>query len=255
MLLSKSLVNYTKIETPIVSVVVPAYKEEEYVEATLRGIVRTLRAAGLTSEIIVVLDLVPGDRTASHVGKVARTYSEIRVLERQGKRGVGDAVRTGIKEARGEIVVIAMGDQSEDPSDIVRLVNKAKDCDVVFANRFKHGKPLGYPVLKYVVNRCCNLAAMLLFRIPYSDTTNAFKAYRKALLDRIDLFSDGFEIFLEMPVKVMMFATQTDEIEVRHTVRRKEAPKLSILRDGYRYVGIMVSLLDRGNVTKRLGLR
>ena len=105
--------------------------------------------------------------------------------------------------------------------------------------------------MKYFANRCCNLAAMLLFRIPYSDTTNAFKAYRKALLDRTDLSSDGFEILLELPVKAMMFAPQTGEIQVHHTVRRKRAPKLSIFRDGYRYVGIVVSLLDRGNVAKR----
>jgi glycosyltransferase involved in cell wall biosynthesis len=130
----------------MVTVVVPAYREEEHVEATLRGVAENLRAAELTSEIIVVLDLVPGDRTASHVRKVAETYSEICVLERKGRRGVGEAVRAGIKESRGEVVIITIADQSENPSDVVRLVNAAKDYDLVFTNGFKHGR-LGRPLL------------------------------------------------------------------------------------------------------------
>jgi glycosyltransferase involved in cell wall biosynthesis len=225
-------------------VVVPAYKEEEYVEQTLRGIAESFHGAELSSEIIVVVDLVPGDETASHVRKATEMYSEIRVLERQGRRGVGDAIRAGIREASGKIVIPVMADQSEYPSDIVRLVRKAQHCDIVFTNRFKHGRPPGYPVLKYISNRCCNLAAMLLFRIPYSDTTNAFKAYTKALLDRIDLSSSGFEIFLEMPVKAMMLAPlRSDEIDVHHTVRKKRAAKLSVLKDGYRYACVLLSLL------------
>lgn len=231
-------------ERPAVSVVVAAYREEEYVETTLQGIAESLRNAGIVWEIVVVLDVVAGDETASHVRRISERYDGVRVLERQGRRGVGDAMISGIKVARGRIIIPAMADQSEDPYDIVRLVTRAEDCDIVFTNRFRHGRPPGYPLLKYIANRCCNLAAMLLFRIPYSDITNAFKAYKQELLNRIDLSSKGFEIFIEMPVKAMMVArVRSGEIEVAHTVRKKQIPKLSITADGYRYARVLISLL------------
>jgi dolichol-phosphate mannosyltransferase len=228
---------------PTVSILIPAYKEEEYVQATLQGMMEAFRAAKLAAEIIVVLDAVPGDKTGTYVRDAARKYEEIRVIERQGKRGVGDAIKTGIENANGRIVIPVMGDQSETPDDIVNLTKKALDYDLVFTDRFKHGRPLGYSVLKYLANRCCNLAAMALLGIPYSDTTNAFKAYKKDLLTHIELSSKGFEIFLEMPVKAMRFARRTDVVEVTHLARKKGKPKLSLMRDGYRYVNTLFLLL------------
>ena len=233
--------------TPFVSILIPAFKEAEHIEATVKSIVQTFRNCGLLYEILIVLDVVPGDRTPACVRKIARTYPEVRVIERQGKRGVGDAIRTGIRGATGEVVIPVMGDQSENPADILRLARRAQYCDIVFTERFRLGRPAGYPVVKYVANRCCNLAVSLLFRIPYTDTTNAFKAYRRDLLSRIELHSKGFEIFLELPLKVMMLGpAKTDQIEVNHTVRKKKFAKLSVLKDGSRYVRVLISLLRDG---------
>lgn len=230
-------------EGPIASVIVPAYREEEFIEATLVGIVEEFRSARLSLEVIVVIDIVPGDSTASHIRKVAKAYSEVRLVERRGRRGVGDAIRTGIRKAKGNVVIPVMGDQSERPSDIVRLAKKAEGFDIVFTNRFKHGRPAGYPVLKYIANRCCNMTAMLLFHIPYSDLTNAFKAYKRDLLNRVDLSSNGFEIFLEMPLRAMALSPlRAVEIETDHIVRKKRAPKLSVIREGWRYARVLLAL-------------
>ena len=178
------------------------------------------------------------------LGKCPKRTPKSCVLERLGKRGVGDAIRAGIRLATGSFIIPVMGDQSENPFDIVRLTRTAEHCDVVFTNRFRHGKPEDYPLLKYLANRWCNFAAMLLFHIPYSDITNAFKAYRKGLLDRVDLSSKGFEVFLEIPMKVMTLTpVRTSEIEIRHTVRSKRYAKLSVSRDGYRYARLLLSLL------------
>lgn len=236
--------NLENKETRDVSVIIPAYKEEEHIEATLRGIANAFRTAGLSYEIVVVIDLVPGDETATRVKKASEVYDKIRIIQRYGRRGVGDAIRTGIKDAKGRTVIPVMGDQSEYPMDIVRLAREARHYDVVFTNRFKHGRPPGYPTLKYVANRATNILAMLVFGIPYSDITNAFKAYKKQVLDRIDLSSNGFEIFLEIPLKAMMlFSLKTSEVYVRHTVKQKRMPKLSVFRDGYKYACLLLRLL------------
>lgn len=229
---------------PLLSVVVPAYKEEEYVEQTLRGIKRTCDDSSISAEIIVVVDVVPSDKTAEYVRMVSAGNPEIRVHERLGKRGVGDAVRTGIGMARGEVLVVAMGDQSEDPNEIVRLAQSCVDYDIVFTNRFRHGRPPGYPFVKYVANRACNYCVKWFAGIPYSDTTNAFKAYKLETLKHVQLISDGFEIFLEIPLKVMRYeGVRSREIEASHAVRRKKAPKLSVTKDGYRYLRVLLTLL------------
>lgn len=229
---------------PLLSVIVPAYKEEEYIEQTLRGIERACSDSNISTEIIVVVDIVPADKTAEYVRKASEGHPEIRVHERVGKRGVGDAVRTGIEMAMGEILVVVMGDQSEDPNEIVQLAKSCLDYDIVFTNRFRHGRPDGYSFGKYVANRACNYAVKWFEGIPYSDTTNAFKAYKLETLKRVQLTSDGFEIFLEIPLKIMHCGgVRSREIEVSHAVRRKKAPKLSVTRDGYRYVRVLLTLL------------
>jgi glycosyltransferase involved in cell wall biosynthesis len=222
---------------------IPAYKESEYITATLLGIAEEFRSAHIQFEILVILDDVPGDQTGARVAEAAERSKEIRVVERKGRRGVGDAVRTGIKEALGETVIIVMGDKSEEPQDIIRLAEKARSYDIVFTNRFMRGKPKAYPYAKYLANRMCNLSAKLLFRIPYSDITNAFKAYRRNTLSDLDLTSKGFEIFLELPVKAMRRAHRTTEVEVEHVVMKNKLAKLSVARDGYKYVYLLFSLL------------
>ena len=71
-----------------------------------------------------VVDVVPGDRTLDCVRRVSESDPEMRVQERMGRRGVGNTVRTGIRIARGEVVVVAMGDRSENPNDIIRLASQ-----------------------------------------------------------------------------------------------------------------------------------
>jgi hypothetical protein len=92
-----------------------------------------------------------------------------------------------------------------------------------------------------------------MFHVPYSDTTNAFKAYRKELLDCMNLSSAGFEIFLEIPLKTMLLGdVRTDEIDVHHVIRKKKSAKLSLIRDGYKYVRLLLSLLKSARVGDHL---
>ena len=224
--------------------VVPAYKEEEYIEQTLRGIKRACDGSNVSAEIIVVVDVVPGDKTLDYVRRVSEGNAEIRVQERMGRRGVGNAVSTGIAMARGQVVIVVMGDQSEDPNEVIRLAKSCEGYDIVFTNRFTHGRPADYPFVKYLANRACNYAVKWLSGIPYSDTTNAFKAYRLETLRRVRLTSDGFEIFLEMPLKVMQCGgIRSREIEASHIVRKKKIPKLSVAKDGTRYLGVLLTSL------------
>ena len=227
-----------------VSIIIPAYREEEYIEDTLVDVVERLRGTRFQFEVIVILDSVPGDRTGLIVHRQCERFSEIRLIERLGRRGVGDAIRTGISLAQGDILAPMMGDLSESSSDLVKLLDAvAEGCDVAIGVRFQHGRPPGYSVLKYLANRFCNYLIRLLFRIPSSDTTNAFKAYRTELLKESTFLSKGFEIFVEIPVKLLRNRNlKIVNIPVQHTVRKKRQAKLSLIKDGPRYAKMIVSL-------------
>jgi dolichol-phosphate mannosyltransferase len=168
---------------PSVSVIIPAYKEEELIAETITEVVAGLRETQFRFEVIVVLDSEPGDPTGFIVHELCKKLAELRLIERSGKRGVGNAIITGFKEGKGSIFVPLMGDHSESSVDLIKLVeNVAQGYDLSVADRFKHGKPNGYPIPKYIANRCFNYFIKLLFGTPFSDITNAFKAYNAQVL-------------------------------------------------------------------------
>jgi glycosyltransferase involved in cell wall biosynthesis len=238
----------------IISIVVPAYREGEHIEGALSGIVAELRGAGLTFEVIVVLDSVPGDATGPIVRRLCERLSEIRLIERCGRRGVGDAIRTAITAANGEVFVPVMGDRSESTPDLVKLINAVMNgYDMAVGERFGYGKPPGYPMMKYIANRLCNRLIEFLFQLPYSDVTNAFKAYRLELLKKLDLSSRSFEIFAEIPIKLSLRwpRAKIAKIPVQHFVRKKREAKLSLLKDGPRYIKVVLSSFLHYKIRRR----
>jgi len=227
------------------SVVIPAYREEEHIADTITDVIMRLRKERFKFEVLVVLDSVPGDLTGSIIHELSGKFSELCVIERSGKRGVGNAIQTGIRAAKGSIFVPVMGDHSESANDIVKLANAvAEGYDVAVGDRFKYGKPYGYPLLKYVANRCCNHLIRLLFLVPSYDITNAFKAYNTSILKQFDLSSKGFEIFVEMPLMVFLRTPNVEivSISTQHYVRKKQEAKLLLRKEGPSYIRTILSL-------------
>ena len=196
-----------------------------------------LKVAKLPFEVILIVDKVAGDTTHEVAAKIASANPEVRPLIREGRQGVGTAVRAGISMTSGEIVMPVMGDASESASDVVTVARKAHEgYDIVVGNRFMMKNMIaGYPPLKYCANRLCNLLVRLLFRIPTSDITNAFKAYSREVLKDLDLKSKGYSIFVELPVKAYLnSARRLIEVPVSHRAISKRHG-LRIFRDGMAY--------------------
>jgi glycosyltransferase involved in cell wall biosynthesis len=248
-----TLLSPTAKENSFVSIIIPAYKEEEHITNTITDIIVKLRQNRFNFEVLVILDSVPGDRTSFIIHELCGRFVELRLIERLGKRGVGDAIRTGIRKAKGSILVMVMGDHSESSNDLVKLVKViAQGYDMAIGDRFIHGKPYNYPFLKYIANRCCNFSIKMMFSIPFSDTTNAFKAYNALVLKEFDISSRGFEVFVEIPLKVFLREQNVKiaSIPVQHFVRRKNASKLSLLREGPHYIRVVSSLFIHGRMKK-----
>src|SRR3990170_8492467 len=165
-----------------ISLIVPAHNEEENLEILIEKLVPVLEQHEETQnyEIVIVNDNST-DRTPDIINEYASNNTRIKTAHRNSLPGFGNALKEGFRNATGDIVIPVMGDLSDDPEDIPKLVRKIKeDYDIAYGSRFTEGGTTdGYPPAKMVANRAFNNIVRLLFGIGHKDITNAFQPYRK----------------------------------------------------------------------------
>jgi dolichol-phosphate mannosyltransferase len=175
------------------------------------------------------------------------------------RNGYGFAVRAGLAQYTGDAVAIVMADGSDSPQDLVsyyRLLLAGYDC--AFGSRFiRGGRAHHYPLPKLVINRVANIGIRLAFGHGYNDTTNAFKAYRREVIDNIQpLISDHFNLTVEMPLKAIVRGHSYAVTPISWTNRASGASKLHMKEMGSRYMFIVLYVffehhLSRGDYRRR----
>jgi dolichol-phosphate mannosyltransferase len=224
------------------SVVVPAHNEGASVAATLEATAAALENAGIEYEILAVDDS-SGDETADAVRALAAVNPSVRYLRSGYPRGFGFTVRYGLDSFEGDAVAIMMADGSDSPEDLVRyyhLLESGYDC--AFGSRFIRGSKVhDYPLPKLVLNRLANLVIRVLFRHGYNDTTNAFKAYRREVIDTARPFlSNHFNLTVELPLKAIVRGHSYGIIPISWTNRKEGVSKLRVQEMGSRYLFIVL---------------
>jgi dolichol-phosphate mannosyltransferase len=224
------------------SVVLPAQNEEGSVGVTVEGVVTALEREGIDYEVIVVND-DSDDATEAVVAAIGAENPRVRVHRSHYERGFGMAIRAGLDVFEGDAVAIVMADASDNPQDLVlyhRLLEEGWDC--AFGSRFMPGAVVrDYPRLKYMINRLANQFIRILFRHRYNDTTNAFKAYRREVIETIQpLLSKHFNLTVEMPLKAVVRGFSYAVVPVTWSNRRHGESKLRLQEMGSRYLFIIL---------------
>ena len=237
----------TVTETPsqptplrLYSVVVPARDEEGSIAAMVRGLHAELKRQAVPHEIVVVDD-GSRDGTWRLLQDLKRTIPELRPVQNPGPHGFGRAVTYGLDRARGDAVAVMMADESDDPLDAVRYwkaLNEGFEC--VFGSRFMPGgRVVDYPKFKLAINRLANQFIRLLFRIRLNDTTNAFKAYRKVVIEGCrPILSPHFNITVELPLKAIVRGFTYTTLPITWRNRSTGESKLKLKEMGSRYLFI-----------------
>ena len=241
------------------SVVIPAYNEQESIPETLRSLYQTLSKYGIPHEICVTNDNSK-DQTAQVLEKLTHEIPTLVYYTNPGPNGFGYAVRYGLERFTGDCVAVFMADMSDDPEDLVKFYNKMLegDYDCVFGSRWsKGGKVIDYPQLKKIINRTANFIVRLMMGIRYNDTTNAFKLYKRETMEGLKPFlSPHFNLTVELPLKAMVRGYSYTVVPNSWTNRKYGESKLKIKEMGSRYFFILMYCLiekhfSRGDYQKK----
>ena len=242
----------------LLSVVIPARDEEGCIASTIEHLHLELQLQGINHEIIVVDD-GSTDSTWKILQEETTKIPELKPIRSPGPHGLGRAITRGLDAMTGEAVVIMMADESDDPRDVVRywrILQEGYDC--VFGSRFvKGGGVIDYPKFKLFINRLANLFVKILFRHGLNDTTNAFKAYRREVIEGVrPILSPHFNITVELPLKAIVRGYSYTMMPITWRNRRTGVAKLKIKEMGSRYLFICLYIwlekyFSRGDYCKK----
>lgn len=220
------------------SIVMPAHNEEDCIGQTIKELVVELASNEIEYEIVLVNDNST-DRTSEIAVDLQKKNKNIKIVNRKPPNGFGRAVQDGIDAATGDAVAIVMGDMSDGPKDVVKYYHKLEEgYDCVFGSRFMKGSLVkDYPPLKLFINRMANNFIRILFFIRQNDITNAFKIYRREVLDSCKPFvSLYFNITVEIPLKAVNRGFRIEQVPITWYGRKSGVSKLKISEMGRKYL-------------------
>lgn len=237
-----------------ISIVIPAHNEEGNLDVLVARLVPVLERHEETwdYELVIVNDNST-DATPAIIDNLARMNPRIKSVHRHSNPGFGNAIREGFRNATGGIIIPVMGDLSDEPEDIPKLVRKIEEgYDIAYGSRFiEGGTTEGYPITKMLANRAFNNTVRLLFGIKHKDITNAFKAYRKEVLDSIgigNLEANGFDLTVEIPLKAHIMGFTSAEVPVTWHGRERGEAKLKLSDNAPKYGKRLLNLFFIGNI-------
>ena len=219
------------------SIVIPVYNEDKQLHITVKKINQISKR--IKDYEIVFIDDFSSDNTKQIIKKSIRSNKKIKYYKNI-KKGLGSAIGLGINKSTKKFVCIFMCDNSDDLSDLMeyyKIINK-NNLDAVLGSRFlKNSRITNYPILKMVLNRIFNYIVKIIFLSNYNDFTNAFKIYKKKTLKELmPIVSDHFNVFLELPLKIIIRKYKYKIIPISWKGRKIGVSKFKISELGSMYI-------------------
>jgi dolichol-phosphate mannosyltransferase len=180
-----------------ISVVIPAYCEEENLAHLLPRLIQTIKLTKLTYEVLVVDTIKPLDKTEA----LCRRY-KIKYLKRKGDNSYGSAIRIGIDEAHGQYILFMDADGSHTPEFIPKLLKFRHEYEIVVASRYVGNGKTENSLSLILMSRILNWTYAYVLSIPCKDVSNSFKIYRTIDIKPLKLKANNFDIVEEIIYKV-----------------------------------------------------
>lgn len=228
---------------PLLSVIIPHFNEKD----SIRELLKRVMAVPVRKELILVDDASTDGSREMIKNEIAGRFPDLKVVYHGKNLGKGFAIRSGLKHASGDILIIQDADLEYDPQDYLRILNAFEQpgVDVVYGTRFKRGeswrffkhwagnKFLGkkHPIKRFshfFGIQVLNALANGLYRAHITDEATCYKAFRREVFQRIHLDCSGFEFCPEVTAKLRKAGYSITEVPVSYVPRtQKQGKKLN----------------------------
>jgi dolichol-phosphate mannosyltransferase len=213
--------------------VLPTYNEAPNLEPFVRAVLPQLAAAAPEHHVLVVDDSSP-DGTGEIADRLAAELPQVQVLHRRTKEGLGRAYLAGFHyalDAGADFVLEMDSDFSHDPKDLPRLLEAAKDADLVLGSRYIDGGGVtDWGLTRRLISRGGSSYARHVLGIPVRDLTGGFKCFRREVLDALDLESihaDGYGFQIELTYCAIKAGFRVVEVPIVFRDRQAGVSKMS----------------------------
>lgn len=254
MIVNKNLVSSLKVSGALafmrdysssidVSVIIPAYDEEETIAEVLQDV---KKVSGFLGNVeVIVVDDGSKDRTGEKV--VAFPY--VKYIRHKHNLGKGAAIQTGIKNSSGKIIVIQDADLEYLPKCIPSLVKPISEgsMDIVYGSRF-NSKPKGMSFAHFWGNTILSLVTRFLYNIKIEDVMTGQKVFRRSVLDFIKLKENGFVVEIEITCLAFNQSRKFTELPIPYSYRNHGHSKIKPF-DGFKSLVKLFTLFFRSDAS------
>lgn len=210
----------------MISIIIPFYNEKENIPVLLREIHASCTKENYQYEVILV-----DDGSSEKINITKTEFPHVRFLKHRKRMGKGEALRTGMRHAEGEICVFMDGDLQDDPADLSKFMDKMEaGADLVNGVRSRRNDT---PLIK-IYSFFANVMLHKFFHSPFTDINCGFKMFRKELLDEYPLYGNNFRFF---PLSAYYRGYAVDEVTVHNRKRIHGSSKFGPMK-------IFVGILD-----------
>ena len=219
-------------DSPLLSVVMPAYNEAK----TIRDITRAVLDAPVASKELIIVDDGSTDGTRDILSGELAQLPGVRVVLHEHNKGKGAALRTGFENARGEYVVIQDADREYDPNEYPRLLEPLvlDLADVVFGSRFLGGPHRVLYFWHSIANSVLTTASNVVTDLNLTDMETCYKVFRRSVIQAITLEEDRFGFEPEITAKVARLGVRVYEVPISYHGRTYAEGKKIGLKDAFR---------------------
>jgi dolichol-phosphate mannosyltransferase len=213
------------------SVIIPAYNEEKTINELIKR-VQAVKLGKIKKELIVV-----DDASSDKTKEIVSNLKQIKLVSHKINKGKGSAIRTGIKLATGDIMIIQDADLEYSPEEYSKLLTPIlnKETEVVYGSRFMstffEKKHLTVPT-HYLGNLLLSSITRLLFSYKITDMETCYKIFTKNALNGISLKATRFDFEPEITAKFLKKGIKIKEIPIAYKPRKFEEGKKISWRDG-----------------------